>query len=47
MVAHLNKLGIVIESGPIERTGTTGRIMSVHIRDPDANLIEIANYMLS
>lgn len=43
VVAHLTARGIPIEAGPVERTGATGPIRSVYIRDPDGNLIEIAN----
>ena len=32
----------VIE-GPVERTGATGRLRSIYIRDPDGNLIELSN----
>ncbi len=42
--AHLVSLGIEIEMGPIERTGAQGRLTSIYCRDPDGNLIEIANY---
>lgn len=38
---HLSQLGVPIEDGPVARTGATGPIMSIYIRDPDGNLIEI------
>jgi catechol 2,3-dioxygenase-like lactoylglutathione lyase family enzyme len=43
IVAHLARCGIAIELGPVERDGAIGPILSIYIRDPDANLIEIAN----
>lgn len=33
---------VPIEQGPVARTGATGPIRSVYVRDPDGNLIEIA-----
>jgi len=44
VVEHLNRLGVPIEEGPVPRTGATGPITSVYLRDPDRNLIEIAVY---
>lgn len=39
---HLAASGIAVENGPVARTGATGPIMSIYVRDPDGNLIEIA-----
>ncbi|WP_298374224.1 VOC family protein [Azospirillum sp.] len=44
VIAHLQRQDVVIEEGPVARTGAIGPIQSVYIRDPDANLVEIANY---
>lgn len=39
---HLSTQGIAVEQGPIPRTGAVTALMSLYIRDPDGNLIEIA-----
>ncbi|MFM6904950.1 MAG: VOC family protein [Acinetobacter sp.] len=45
VIAHLHALNIEIVEGPIERTGAIGKILSIYLRDPDQNLIEISNYL--
>jgi catechol 2,3-dioxygenase-like lactoylglutathione lyase family enzyme len=45
VVSYLGALKVHVEEGPVERTGAVGKLRSVYIRDPDQNLIEIANYI--
>ena len=42
VIARLQAHGWDIEVGPVLRTGATSPIRSVYVRDPDLNLIEIA-----
>lgn len=41
---ELEKRGIKIIEGIVERTGAIGRIESIYVRDPDNNLIELSYY---
>ncbi len=41
--AKLVHLGVEIIEGPVVRTGATGPLRSIYIRDPDGNLIELSN----
>ena len=43
VIEHLGGCGVVVEEGPVTRTGATGPIRSVYLRDPDGNLIEVSN----
>jgi catechol 2,3-dioxygenase-like lactoylglutathione lyase family enzyme len=42
VIEHLAQAGVPVIEGPVMRTGATGRIRSVYVRDPDLNLIEIS-----
>jgi catechol 2,3-dioxygenase-like lactoylglutathione lyase family enzyme len=44
VIEELQAHGVPLVEGPVPRTGATGPILSVYLRDPDANLIEISNY---
>ena len=38
---------LVLTVASIERSGATGGIVSVYLRDPDGNLIELSNYAVT
>lgn len=42
VIAKLKASGVPIIDGPVLKTGATGPIRSVYVRDPDLNLIEIS-----
>ncbi len=44
-IKHIQNQGVKIIEGPVDRTGAQGAIVSFYFRDPDSNLIEVANYV--
>lgn len=44
VAAHLAACGVAIVDGPVGRTGALGHMTSVYCRDPDGNLVEVAQY---
>ena len=42
-IETFKKNSVIVEEGPVQRTGACGSITSLYLRDPDGNLIEIAN----
>ncbi|MTH64163.1 VOC family protein [Paracoccus shanxieyensis] len=45
VIAALRAAGAAIVEGPVQRSGATGPIRSIYLRDPDLNLIEISEYI--
>ena len=43
VISHLTTCNVSIIEGPLEKSGASGPLLSIYIRDPDNNLIEIAN----
>jgi len=44
---QLQENNIPIIEGPVKRTGAMGPILSIYIRDPDQNLLEISNLSIA
>lgn len=44
VIKSLQKNGVAIEQGPVEKHGVKGKMLSVYFRDPDGNLVEISSY---
>jgi catechol 2,3-dioxygenase-like lactoylglutathione lyase family enzyme len=45
VIARLELVNVPIEEGPVGRTGAVGPLQSIYVRDPDGNLVEIANQL--
>jgi len=44
VLAHLRAQDVPIVAGPVARRGALGPMRSVYFRDPDGNLVEVAEY---
>jgi catechol 2,3-dioxygenase-like lactoylglutathione lyase family enzyme len=44
VVEQLRRQNVDIIEGPVPRSGAGGPIISVYLRDPDGNLLEVSNY---
>lgn len=47
MQEHLKECWVAVELGPVNRTGAMGGIASLYVRDPDGNLIELSEDLMS
>jgi len=45
IITRLQQYDVAVELGPVERTGAMGPLVSIYIRDPDQNLIELSNLL--
>lgn len=45
VLSHLRAENIPIVAGPVPRQGALGALRSVYFRDPDGNLVEVAEYV--
>ena len=45
VIAHLKTVNVAIEAGPVPRRGAVGALRSIYFRDPDGNLVEVAEYV--
>ncbi len=44
VLAHLRSQNVPIVAGPVARRGALGPMRSIYFRDPDGNLVEVAEY---
>jgi catechol 2,3-dioxygenase-like lactoylglutathione lyase family enzyme len=46
VLAHLRAENVPLVAGPVARRGALGPLRSIYFRDPDGNLVEVAEYVL-
>jgi len=44
-IEHIQRHGVDLIAGPVNRSGAKGKIISAYLRDPDGNLLEVSNYI--
>ncbi len=47
IISRLQKHQVKLIKGPVQRIGATGDLFSIYFRDPDGNLLEVANILPS
>jgi catechol 2,3-dioxygenase-like lactoylglutathione lyase family enzyme len=45
VIEHVRTCGVAVELGPVARHGALGAMRSLYFRDPDDNLVEVAQYL--
>lgn len=45
VMEHLRLNSVTLVEGPVYKTGAAGPLLSVYMRDPDGNLIEVSNVL--
>jgi len=45
VIQHMKDCAVEILDAPVKRTGAIGEILSIYLRHPDGNLIEVSNYL--
>lgn len=43
---EIEEKGYLVELGPVARHGARGEMRSIYLRDPDGNLVELAEYSM-
>ncbi len=43
VIEHLDRVGVAIDEGPVDRDRDGGTVRSIYLLDPDGNRIEVSN----
>jgi catechol 2,3-dioxygenase-like lactoylglutathione lyase family enzyme len=44
VIEYMQSRAVAIVAGPVSKTGALGPMLSIYVRDPDGNLVEVSNY---